>query len=57
MTKKRGFALMTFRDAGTEETFEGGKDHDFDPGAFGNYKAAGLVRARRPRRRASKPAA
>jgi hypothetical protein len=54
---KKGYAFRTFRDAGTEETFEGGKDHDFEPGAFANYKAAGLVRAARPHRRAGKPAA
>lgn len=43
MTKKTGFVPTTFRDAGTEETFEGGKEHSFDAGAYENYKAAGLI--------------
>lgn len=41
--KKKGFVPRTFKDAGTGETFEGGKEHSFDPGAYGNYQAAGLI--------------
>lgn len=47
---RRGRALSTFRDAGTEETFQAETEYDFKAGAYGNYKAAGLVRAaRKPR--------
>lgn len=42
-TKKKGFVPTTFRDAGTEQVFEGGQEHEFEPGAFENYKAAGLI--------------
>lgn len=41
--KKKGYALRTFSDAGTGETFEGGKEHLFDAGAHANYLAAGLI--------------
>jgi len=66
VSKKTGHAKQTFRDAGTGETFEGGKDHPFDAGAYANYEAAGLVsaptvkRAARPKaapRRASRATA
>lgn len=40
---KKGYALKTFKDAGTGEEFEGGKEHDFAPGAHLNYEAAGLI--------------
>lgn len=43
MTTKKGFALRTFKDAGTGQRYEGGKEHEFEPGALANYKAAGLV--------------
>lgn len=43
MSKKSGYVPTTFKDAGTGETFEGGKDHSFDPGAYANYEAAGLI--------------
>jgi hypothetical protein len=43
MSKKTGYVPKTFRDAGTEEVFEGGKDHSFEAGAFANYEAAGLI--------------
>ncbi|NYT43105.1 hypothetical protein HZY97_20185 [Sphingomonas sp. R-74633] len=42
-TTKKGFALRTFKDAGTEKEFEGGKTHDFEPGEFVNFEAAGLI--------------
>ena len=40
---KKGFVPKTFKDEGTGERFEGGKEHDFTPGAFANYEAAGLI--------------
>jgi len=43
MSKKKGHALKTFTDAGTGETFEGGKEHEFEAGALANYEAAGLI--------------
>lgn len=44
MTDKiKGFVPATFNDAGTGETFEGGKEHPFEAGAHGNYLAAGLI--------------
>lgn len=43
--KKKGFVPKTFRDAGTEQEFEGGiVHHDIEAGAFANYKAAGKMR-------------
>lgn len=47
MTTRKGRALRTFSDAGTGETFEGGKDHTFEAGAYANYRAAGLVKPAR----------
>jgi hypothetical protein len=41
--KKKGFVPTRFKDAGTGEIFEGGKEHSFDPGAYQNYLAAGLI--------------
>lgn len=41
--KKKGFVPSTFNDAGTGETFEGGKEHEFEAGAYANYHAAGLI--------------
>lgn len=38
------FVERDFRDAGTEQAFEGGKVQPITEGAFINYKAAGLVR-------------
>ncbi len=35
-------AVRGFRDAGTGKSFTPGR-HDFEAGAYGNYKAAGLV--------------
>lgn len=40
---KKGFALRTFKDAGTEKEFEGGKIHDFEAGEYHNFEAAGLI--------------
>ncbi len=40
---KKGYVPKTFRDAGTEQTFEGGQEHSFEPGAYANYEAAGLI--------------
>jgi hypothetical protein len=42
-TTKKGFALRTFKDAGTGKEFEGGKSHDFEPGEYANFEASGLV--------------
>ena len=39
----KGFAPKTFKDAGTGEIFEGGKEHPFTPGAHLNYRKAGLI--------------
>lgn len=52
MSKKTGFVPKTFRDAGTEEVFEGGKEHQFEAGAYANYEAAGLI-AEKPTKAAS----
>ncbi len=60
MSKKSGFVPATFRDAGTEQTFEGGQDHSFDAGAHSNYLAAGLIEPSKPKPAAkavAKPAA
>lgn len=42
-TKKTGYVPTTFKDSGTGEEFEGGKEHEFKPGAYDNYKHAGLI--------------
>ncbi|WP_380925477.1 hypothetical protein [Sphingomonas leidyi] len=42
-TKIDGYVPTTFKDAGTGETFEGGKTHKFEPGAHANYTAAGKI--------------
>lgn len=47
--KVKGWVPKTFRDSGTEERFEGGKEHDFEPGAFANYVAAGKVLKEKPK--------
>lgn len=39
----KGFVPKTFKDAGTGEIFEGGKEHPFTPGAHLNYRKAGLI--------------
>jgi hypothetical protein len=41
--KIKAYVPKTFRDAGTGETFEGGKEHSFHPGAHHNYRTAGLI--------------
>jgi hypothetical protein len=49
-SKKKSFVIQDFTDAGTETKFAAsteGKPEtlvDIEPGAFGNYAAAGLVR-------------
>lgn len=40
---KRGYVPSTFKDAGTEKTYAGGKEHDFTNGEYDNFKAAGLI--------------
>ncbi len=40
---KSAVALKTFRDAGTEKEYEGGKSHEFTDGEYLNFKAAGLI--------------
>lgn len=45
MSKKDAFIIRDFNDAGTLESFTGGKIVSIEEGAFLNYKAAGLVRA------------
>lgn len=42
-TKIDGYVPKTFKDAGTGETFEGGKTHKFEPGAHANYTHAGKI--------------
>ncbi len=39
------FALRTFKDAGTNKRVEKGSVIEIGEGEFGNYEAAGLVRA------------
>ncbi len=56
MSTKKGRALQTFSDAGTGETFAGGKDHTFEAGAFANYEVSGLVRASSVERPTKAPA-
>jgi hypothetical protein len=41
--KIEGYVPSTFTDAGTGETFEGGKKHKFTAGAHRNYSFAGLI--------------
>lgn len=41
----RAHVLSDFTDAGTGERFTAGKSVDIETGSFGNYEAAGLVRA------------
>ncbi len=41
--KISGYVPKTFSDAGTGETFEGGRSHNFEPGAHANYLAAGKI--------------
>lgn len=45
---KKGFALRSFRDAGTEQSFKAGDPVEVDAGAYANYEAAGLVGAKKP---------
>lgn len=40
---KKGYVPTTFKDAGTEKTYVGGKEHDFTSGEYDNFKAAGLI--------------
>lgn len=40
---KKGIPTRDFTDAGTEEAFFEGKEHDFEVGAHANYLAAGLI--------------
>ena len=41
---KKGFALKTFKDAGTDKEYAAGKVHDFTAGEYANFEHAGLVR-------------
>jgi hypothetical protein len=41
--KIKGYVPKTFKDSGTGERFEGGKEHSFEPGAHANYLAAGKI--------------
>lgn len=55
---KSAVALKTFRDAGTEKEYEGGKTHEFTDGEYRNFKAAGLIEDPKTAAKASdKPAA
>lgn len=38
-----GTPARDFTDAGTGESFTKGKAHDFETGAYENYRAAGLI--------------
>lgn len=50
MTDKiKGFVPKTFNDAGTEITYAGGKEYDFDAGTHANYVAAGLIEEAPPK--------
>ncbi|WP_084581786.1 hypothetical protein [Sphingomonas azotifigens] len=40
---KKGYVPTTFKDAGTEKEYAGGKEHDFTHGEYDNFKAAGLI--------------
>lgn len=40
---KSGYVPNTFRDAGTEKVYEGGKTHQFTEGEYQNFVAAGLI--------------
>jgi hypothetical protein len=42
---KKAFIISTFNDTGTEQHFTAGSVVDLPEGVFGNYEAAGLVRA------------
>lgn len=42
--KIKGYVPKAFRDSGTGERFEGGKEHEFEPGAHANYVAAGKIK-------------
>ena len=55
--KVKGYAPKTFRDSGTGETFEGGKEHSFEPGAHANYLAAGKIGEKPKAETAPAPAA
>jgi hypothetical protein len=49
MTKKKGYILRDFNDAGTGESYTAGSDPVLiDAGAFANFAAAGLVSASAP---------
>jgi len=43
--KVSAFVVRDFNDAGTSERFTAGSIAEISEGAFGNYSAAGLVRA------------
>lgn len=55
--KVKAYVPRTFNDAGTGETFAGGREHPFDPGALANYRAAGLIGVAPPKTTAPKRAA
>jgi len=61
-SKIKGKALRDFNDAGTSASFVKDQSYNFEPGAFANYKAAGLVEPDEapaqdaPRKAGSKPA-
>lgn len=40
---KPGFVPKSFRDAGTGDFYEGGKEHPFTPGEHANFLASGLI--------------
>ncbi|HET7255564.1 MAG TPA: hypothetical protein VFJ46_17545 [Xanthobacteraceae bacterium] len=42
--RKKAHIVKSFTDAGTGESFKAGDQPLLDPGAFENYKAAGLAR-------------
>lgn len=56
MSKIKGWVPKLFKDAGTQERFEGGREHEFEPGAFANYVAAGKVLKEKPPKTESAPA-
>ncbi|OWK32296.1 hypothetical protein [Sphingomonas mucosissima] len=42
--KVAGVPTRDFNDSGTTQRFAKGKTYNFEPGAFRNYEAAGLVK-------------
>lgn len=48
MSKIKGWVPKAFKDSGTQQRFEGDQHHEFEPGAYANYVAAGKVLKDKP---------